>query len=167
VDTYGAKDLWRVPVINAICTSCCSISFLSTAFDVVFVLYCYTTIENGGLSLSVCLLKLLRFSGHHTYPHFYQIVEIGYALAVAGFSSTLIQIFITPYILQRFDHYKLYYIFTKTWIWTFLSMPLLHIVAKATSEPGNTSPALWIAIAIVVAFSKISCLTYAYVIYTS
>ena len=94
----------------------------------------------------------------------YQIVEIGYALAIAGFSATVLQIFITPYALQRYDHFKLYYFFTRCYFWAFLSMPLLHIVAKATSKPGATSPALWIAIAVVIAFSKVACLAYGYVI---
>lgn len=152
--------LFRIPIINALCNSSCALSFISTAFDVVFVLYCYTPVERGGLNLSVRLI----FTPVELQLTIIQIAEIGYALAVAGFSSTLLQIFIVPVILLKCDHFKLYYFFMRCWPWTFLSMPILHVIAKATNnEASHTGAGLWVAIAAVVALSKVSCLAYAYV----
>ena len=55
----SAISLLRQPVIRALCTSGCALSFVGTAFDVVFVLFCYSPIETGGLAFSVRLLFVL------------------------------------------------------------------------------------------------------------
>lgn len=49
----SAMSLLRQPVMRALCTSGCAMSFVSTAFDVVFVLFCYSPINTGGLAFSV------------------------------------------------------------------------------------------------------------------
>ena len=65
------RDLLAIPVIRDLCATGCALSFLATAFDVVFVLYCYTPISSGGLSFSVSMtpgsrnppLKLIIITG--------------------------------------------------------------------------------------------------------
>lgn len=52
-ERYNIKQLLGRPIIRAICTSACALSFVSTAFDVIFVLFCYSSVEHGGLGLSV------------------------------------------------------------------------------------------------------------------
>jgi len=49
------KTLLSIPIIRALCASGCALSFISTAFDVVFVLFCYSPIQTGGLAFSVSL----------------------------------------------------------------------------------------------------------------
>ena len=50
------RDLLAVPIIRDLCAAGCALSFLATAFDVVFVLYCYTPVSSGGLSFSVSMI---------------------------------------------------------------------------------------------------------------
>lgn len=46
-------ELLSIPIIRALSTSGCALCFIATAFDVVFVLFCYSPIETGGLAFSV------------------------------------------------------------------------------------------------------------------
>lgn len=50
-----ARQLLQQPVMRSLCASGCALSFVGTAFDVVFVLFCYSPIETGGLSFSVSI----------------------------------------------------------------------------------------------------------------
>lgn len=49
----SVRDLMALPAIWALVTSGFALSLIGTAFDVVFVLFCYSSIESGGLSFSV------------------------------------------------------------------------------------------------------------------
>lgn len=49
----NTRELFCVPIIRAICLSGCALSFISTSFDVVFVLFCFSPIDLGGLGFSV------------------------------------------------------------------------------------------------------------------
>lgn len=49
----STKELLANQMIRCLCTSACFLSFVTTAFDVVFVLFCYTPIQKGGLGLQV------------------------------------------------------------------------------------------------------------------
>ena len=52
------RQLISLPIIRALAMSGFALSFLGTAFDVVFVLFCYSPVHNGGLSFSVSQLRL-------------------------------------------------------------------------------------------------------------
>jgi hypothetical protein len=53
----NTRELFSVPIIRALCLSGCALSFISTSFDVVFVLFCFSPIDLGGLGFSVrCFL---------------------------------------------------------------------------------------------------------------
>lgn len=47
-------ELLRHPVIRSLAISGAALCFTATAFDAVFVLFCYTPIHLGGLSFTVC-----------------------------------------------------------------------------------------------------------------
>ncbi len=51
--TYNVRQLLAIPIIHALCVSAFALSFLSAAFDVLFVLFCYSPILSGGLAFSV------------------------------------------------------------------------------------------------------------------
>ena len=53
------RELLRLPLMRAVCISGCALSFVGSAFDVVFVLFCYSSVKMGGLGFSVNLLFLI------------------------------------------------------------------------------------------------------------
>ncbi|KAF7972102.1 hypothetical protein HWV62_18924 [Athelia sp. TMB] len=54
----SSSELLANPIIYALSTSGFALSFLGSAFDVLYVLVCYTEIANGGLGLSVSYFML-------------------------------------------------------------------------------------------------------------
>ena len=62
-----ASSLLRLPVLRALCISGCALSFVGSAFDVVFVLFCYSPIKSGGLAFSVSR-SLPRLLKTDSYP---------------------------------------------------------------------------------------------------
>lgn len=49
-------ELMQIPTIRALSLSGSALAFISTAFDVVFVLFCYTPIKTGGLAFTVSII---------------------------------------------------------------------------------------------------------------
>uniref|UniRef100_A0A8H7Y135 Uncharacterized protein n=1 Tax=Psilocybe cubensis TaxID=181762 RepID=A0A8H7Y135_PSICU len=141
-------QLLRIPVIRALTFSGVALCFTATAFDALFVLFCYTPIHLGGLS----------FSASH----------IGYSLAVAGTSSILIQISCLPTLLTHINHAKLYNICMFFWPAAYLALPFLNVIARRGSlghnEDKNLLPsalyAVWILIIAIMIMSRIGCLAY-------
>jgi hypothetical protein len=78
--------------------------------------------------------------------------------------------FFMPYVLKRFNHFKLYDFFMNCWPFVFVGFPILHVVAKLAAEDtdgqlhANHTAELWLALAVVLAMSKLACLAYAYVV---
>lgn len=62
VREMSMRDLFSIPIIGALCLSGCALCFVATAFDVVFVLFCFTPIDSGGLSFDVGFPDLLADS---------------------------------------------------------------------------------------------------------
>jgi hypothetical protein len=52
-EPHSFKSLLSKSVIRALCGSGFALSFLAGGFEVVFVLYCYSAVEDGGLGLPV------------------------------------------------------------------------------------------------------------------
>ncbi|KAH9004898.1 major facilitator superfamily domain-containing protein [Lactarius hatsudake] len=107
---FTLKMLVSVPIIRAISLSGAGLSFTYTAFDVLFVLFCYSPIESGGLALSP--------------------TDIGFCLAISGFVACFIQLFVTPVLIARCDHIRAYNRCMSLWPFCFLTLPLLNIVAR-------------------------------------
>ncbi|KAJ7074258.1 major facilitator superfamily domain-containing protein [Mycena amicta] len=72
---YGVRDLLADPKMRSITISSFTLGFIGAAFDVVFVLFCYTPIQRGGLSFS--------------------------PLALNGFILAVFQLFLMPILLRR------------------------------------------------------------------
>lgn len=53
IQQQSVRQLLSIPIIRALCISGASLCFTATAFDSVFVLFCYTPISDGGLDFSV------------------------------------------------------------------------------------------------------------------
>lgn len=51
----SAKALLAIPALRALTLSGLALSFLSSAFDVVFTLFCYAPVDAGGLGLQVSI----------------------------------------------------------------------------------------------------------------
>ena len=49
----SARELFAIPFLRSLIISGFALSFISAAFDAVFVLFAYTPIEVGGLAFSV------------------------------------------------------------------------------------------------------------------
>ncbi|KAJ3565839.1 hypothetical protein NP233_g7383 [Leucocoprinus birnbaumii] len=142
VRELSMRQLFAIPIIGALCLSGCALCFVATAFDAVFVLFCYTPIESGGLSFNTS--------------------QIGYALAIAGSSSIIIQLTIFPSLLRRFSITGLYNVFMFLWPITFAAMPILHFtIAPGGEAPGPKRLALvWTEIVFLMVLSRLGCLAY-------
>lgn len=142
----SVSKLLSIPIVSALALSGFMLSYLGTSFDVVFVLFCYSPIESGGLTFSTS--------------------QIGYSLAIAGAIGAAIQLCIMSYLLRTFDSAKMYNFCMALWPYTFLVLPILNLIARAgldetTGELGTTIVALlWVGIAFVLMLSKVACLAY-------
>ncbi|THV07911.1 major facilitator superfamily multidrug-resistance, DHA1 sub-family [Dendrothele bispora CBS 962.96] len=140
------RDLLSIPIIRTISESAFFLSFISTAFDVVFVLFCYSPIHSGGLALSV--------------------EGIGYALAISGGISAAFQLFFMPILLERLDHTKFYHFCMTIWPYVFLSMPLLNVFARWGVDPNGETVdianlgLLWAGIITVLFAARVATLPY-------
>lgn len=141
-ERYNIARLLSKPIIQDICASACVLSFISTAFEVTFVLFCYSPVKDGGLGFS---------------PY-----EIGFALALSGLGAALLSALIMPKVLVRFDHSKLYHFGMRLWAIPFLVLPLLNFIAKKGLRPGMVNPdelttiKLWIGVALLLALARIA-----------
>ncbi|KAF8654091.1 hypothetical protein AX16_003624 [Volvariella volvacea WC 439] len=140
------KELLSIPSIRALCASGCALCFIATAFDVVFVLFCYTPIPSGGLG--------------------FDAQKIGYSLATAGTISACIQLFLMPTLLRTFDVVKFYNFCMALWPISFVSLPLLNIIIRTgydevtgTVNP-HAIPIVWSGIAALLVCSRVSLLAY-------
>ncbi|KAF8969916.1 major facilitator superfamily domain-containing protein [Flammula alnicola] len=104
-------QLLKHPVIRALALSGSALCFTATAFDALFVLFCYTPIPLGGLSFSA--------------------QQIATCLALAGTSSILLQLLFLPTLLVRVNHARLYNICMFFWPCTYAALPLLSVLARS------------------------------------
>ncbi|KAF8201618.1 major facilitator superfamily multidrug-resistance, DHA1 sub-family [Pholiota molesta] len=144
---FTVKELLEIRIIRALCASGCSLSFISTAFEVLFVLFCYSPISAGGLG--------------------FPTEKIGVALSTSGFIGAIIQVVFMPTILRRVNHAVMYHFCMKIWPFTFLFLPLLNAIARqgTISQTGKldsfTTSILWCGIAFVLCIARVAFLSYA------
>ncbi|KAG8214321.1 major facilitator superfamily domain-containing protein [Butyriboletus roseoflavus] len=152
----SVKALLAIPALQALTLSGIALSFLSSAFDVVFTLFCYTPVDAGGLGL--------------------QPSTIGNFLAFAGTFAVLLRLVAMPYILRRFDYATIYNTCMYLWPITFAFLPLFNALAPVQSEispmigtgtgmmmttTATASEAgIWIGLALVLALSKVAAIPY-------
>ncbi|KAG2158160.1 major facilitator superfamily domain-containing protein [Suillus bovinus] len=143
---FGVSKLLLIPIMSSLAVSGFMLSCLATSFDVVFVLFCYTPIELGGLAFSAS--------------------QIGYSLAIAGVIGAAIQLCIMSYLLRTFESVKIYSFCMGIWPWTFFVLPFLNLIARAgldetTGELGTTVVALvWAGIAFALLLTKVATIAY-------
>ncbi|KAJ7176108.1 MFS general substrate transporter [Mycena crocata] len=144
----GIYELLAVPRVWVLTVSSAAMEFLGTGFSVVFVLFCYTSIEAGGLGLSVS--------------------EISYTLAMSSAVLALFQLFLMPHLLRRFDAAQLYVWCMGVWPVTFAFVPLLSVIARMALHAENTGNkqkhdiywmVLWVGIGVVHICSRVATLT--------
>jgi hypothetical protein len=100
----------------------------------------------------------------HQKTDYFQAPQIGYALAIAGVSSIIIQLAVFPNLLRRFSHAKLYSCFMFLWPLTFALFPLLHFTISALGDSSPHGLALvWIEIAMLMVLSRFAWLSYSWV----
>ncbi|KAJ3773904.1 major facilitator superfamily domain-containing protein [Lentinula raphanica] len=112
----SAKTLLCIPIIRALSLSGFALEMNGTSFVVLFVLFCYTPIEQGGLAFPPSI--------------------IGYSLAFTGLIAGLTQLFFMPILLRRFEAAKIYSFCMALWPVVFLVLPCLNIIARYGSEYG-------------------------------
>jgi len=142
----GAMDLLSIPMVRALTISGFTLAFIGTAYDVVFVLFCYTPIKRGGLSFSV--------------------TEIGYALAMNGVILAIFQLFFMPTLLRTYRASTMYHTSICCWPLTFFLVPFLNVIVRAGYDADNetvnfaTNVILWISIALVLICSRVAALAF-------
>ncbi|KAF5367210.1 hypothetical protein D9757_012213 [Collybiopsis confluens] len=145
-DEPTLRELLNIPIIRALSASAFALNFIGTAWDVLFVLFCYTPIRNGGLSFSPS--------------------TIGYVLSSSGLISSALQIFLMPVILKRVEAAKIYNMAMSVLPVVFGGLPLLNIIARRglVEETGDlefvASVLMWTVLVFIVSLSKVGFLTY-------
>ncbi|KAI1795984.1 MFS general substrate transporter [Ganoderma leucocontextum] len=141
------RYLLSIPLIRALCLSGAGLSFIATGFDVTFVLFCYTSLPQGGLA--------------------FDATQIGYALSISGCVSIFLQLFCMPYILRRIDNARMYNFCMGLWPFCFVLLPGLNILARmgaadlATGELDPTTNALvWLGICVILTISRTAALAF-------
>ncbi|KAI6043087.1 major facilitator superfamily domain-containing protein [Pisolithus marmoratus] len=143
--SMSLKEVLAYPAISALVTSGFSLSFLATSFDVVFVLFCYSAVQSGGLAFPAS--------------------KIGWSLAISGGISSALQMFFMPYLLRTFDCAKMYVFSMGVWPFAYFCLPFLNLMARWGSTEGeeldaNVATILWVGIAIVLGLSRIGILAF-------
>jgi len=147
----GMFALLAIPTVRALTVSGFTLSFLSGAFDVVFVLFCFSPVTTGGLG--------------------YPAAQIGYALAIAGASAALLHMLVMPSLLRRIAPVTAYKFCMKLWPIAYIALPLLNILARAGLQVNEFEPevetlkpvyavAVWIGIGACLAFTRVANLAF-------
>nr|A0A286LF01.1 RecName: Full=Major facilitator-type transporter psiT2; AltName: Full=Psilocybin biosynthesis cluster transporter 2 [Psilocybe cyanescens]ASU62249.1 putative transporter [Psilocybe cyanescens] len=140
------KALIVDPSMRAIMGSGTFLMFLYTSSDVLFSLYCFTAVEDGGVGLP---------------PD-----EIGYAFSVAGVIAMLMQLCITPWVLRTFDKAKVYKFCMFSFPLVFALMGCLNPLAQTgynevskTIHPTTTG-LLYAAIAVLLLLARVCVMAF-------
>ena len=162
----SARQLFAIPFLRSLIISGFALSFVSAAFDAVFVLFAYTPIDVGGLAFSVRIGSVKFPDVHLTHTLDFQTSQIGYSLSIAGCLSCLIQLFITPILLRKFNYAKMYHTCMCLMFFPFIVLPFLNLILRnGRDEFGEVSPQaramVWSGIILVMFVSRLTCLAYA------
>ncbi|KAF8599589.1 MFS general substrate transporter [Ceratobasidium sp. AG-I] len=143
---WGAWELLKLPQLRQLYRSSILLSFEAESYVVVFVLFSYTKIQDGGLG--------------------FDPAAIGFALATAGFISFALQLLVMPTILKRYNPSKTFSVCMSTWPVAFAIPPILNAIARASSDNGaheigkQAKAAIWVGIWIAQLLTKFGCMAY-------
>ncbi|KAJ4488465.1 major facilitator superfamily domain-containing protein [Lentinula aciculospora] len=142
----SARELFSFPIIRALSLSGFALEANGTSFGVLYVLFCYSPIQSGGLAFPPS--------------------TIGYSLAFAGVIAGSAQAFLMPFLLRRVEAAKIYNLSIAAWPITFLILPTLNMIARygldeSTGQLDSRShSALWVGIVVVLALSRVGGIAY-------
>ncbi|KIM87578.1 hypothetical protein PILCRDRAFT_815139 [Piloderma croceum F 1598] len=146
-EPHSFTSLLSKSVIRALCGSGFALNFLAGGFEVVFVLYCYSAIEDGGLGLPT--------------------EQIGYSLSGSGILAMLLQILLMPYLMRTFDKAKVYNFCMCLFPFMFIVLSMLNLIARRGYDEvtgvmnSHTTGLLWAGIALVLSMSRVVNLSFA------
>lgn len=158
-DNPSISQMLAIPIIRALCLSSCALSFVSTSFEVVFVLFCFLPIESGGLSMSV---SDWRASGQvlYFYIALLQTRSIGIALASSGLLAGLLQVFFMPRVLRKFEHPRIFHFSLSVWPYAFALLPALNLAVRHTTASAYAPCVLWTGIVLILSIARVGFLGY-------
>lgn len=129
------------------------------------VLFCYTSLPQGGLAFDVRSLYPPYLPQILTLPD--QATQIGYALSISGCVSIFLQLFCMPYLLRRFDNARMYNFCMGLWPFCFVLLPGLNLLAcLGATDPvtGALDPAtktlVWMGICVILTISRAAALAF-------
>jgi len=167
---WNMSTLMKISSVRDLVISSLALSFVSGGFDVLFVLFCYLPISTGGLGYSVCQFLRKEDRPNNLIPFCSQAMEIGYALAIAGFSAALLQLLVMPSLLRHYSVLSAYKSCMKLWPGIYMILPCLNLLARKgldqDSTPGKEilipqySAMLWMGVGICLALSRIANLAF-------
>ena len=137
-----AGGLLRIPVIRALFLSGFFLCYVSTAYDVLLVLFAFTPVSLGGLGFD---------------PE-----RIGYVLAAAGIGGTFVSLIALPCVLRRWSPGRVYACSMALWPLAFMILPLTNWAARLSSvirgQADERSEAMiWVGIVLSLVLSKAAC----------
>ncbi|CAE6414863.1 unnamed protein product [Rhizoctonia solani] len=144
---WSVRELLKLPELRQLYRSSVILSFLAEAYVVVFVLFSYTKIQDGGLG--------------------FDPAEIGFVLAASGGISFALQILVLPAVLRRAKPSKTFGTCMALWPIGYAIPPILNIIARASSGNGLypigtvASAAIWTGIWAAQLLTKTACMGYA------
>ncbi|KAG9089824.1 hypothetical protein FRC06_001373 [Ceratobasidium sp. 370] len=147
---FSITGLLANKAIRTLCASSFFMSFIAMGYDVVFVLFAYSPIHEGGLGFDPS--------------------QIGYALASSGMIAATMQAGIMPILLRRWKASTLFKACMLVWPFAFALLPILNLIARLGSRVSDSGVGrtlepsaltmVWIGIGIAQCLSKISCLAF-------
>ncbi|EUC56946.1 MFS multidrug transporter [Rhizoctonia solani AG-3 Rhs1AP] len=144
---WSVSELLKLPELRKLYRSSVVLSYLAEAYVVVFVLFSYTKIQDGGLG--------------------FEPAEIGFVLAVAGGISFALQILFLPVVLRQGKPTKMFDTCMALWPIGYAIPPILNIIARSSSGNGRypigtaASAAIWTGIWVAQLLTKTACTAYA------
>ncbi|KAL1758831.1 major facilitator superfamily domain-containing protein [Schizophyllum commune] len=140
--------LMQIPAVRALSISGFVLSFICTAFDVMFVLFCYSSVEHGGIHFSDS--------------------EIGMGLAASGVYAAFMQLCAMPLIIRRFDLAAAYNFSMAVWPFVFAIFPAMQLTARAGYDvatgtyDSQTRALLWVMVLLMMGLAKVATLAYTF-----
>ncbi|KAF7975297.1 hypothetical protein HWV62_10066 [Athelia sp. TMB] len=134
------RELLSIPIIFNLAGSGFALSFLTTGFEVLFALYSYTAVENGGLG----------------FPP----AKIGYALSVSGILLVLLQVLFMPWLLRTFDKAKMFNVTMSLFLFLYPLLAILNPIARSGYDEAtgkldpSTNALLWAVIVVILIFAR-------------
>ncbi|KAF8324456.1 major facilitator superfamily domain-containing protein [Cantharellus anzutake] len=136
-ETMSLSEILSYPTVRSIMVSSFMLSFVSMAFDVVFVLFSYTSIDLGGLGRT---------------PQ-----QIGFAMSASGVAGAIGSLFVFPFFQRTFNNRKLYTFLMSMWIVAFLFAPIGSMFIRLSHDDPTVA---WLGIAFILAPVRIAVLNF-------